>query len=164
MPGPRQESHSIWRKKGFWTPIYLLSFLAFVTLQPVPVHAADALFGWLLYASNDGQSGAIPESLAKFNRRLPQALGFSSLRVIADGQTTVDAQGQRILIFSSEIKIMITSLSRGPNNTYLASILFFQSGQPELEAQVKVSRNSPLFIRGPDWRDGQLIIAVMVRS
>jgi len=31
-----------------------------------------------------------------------------------------------------------------------------------METQARVSLNSPLFIRGPNWRDGQIIIVVMV--
>jgi hypothetical protein len=36
--------------------------------------------------------------------------------------------------------------------------------QPSDENQARVGERSPLFIRGPDWREGQIIIVVMVGS
>jgi hypothetical protein len=149
---------------GFRARICSIAILSFSVFATQPVRAGDALLGWLLYASNEHSAGPVPASLAKYHRLLPKALGFSNLRVLAEGRTTTNAQGQRFLIFTADLKIMLINLVRQPNNDYLVGLQLFQADQPLLETQIKVSRGSPLFIRGPEWRDGQLILAVMVTS
>ncbi len=142
----------------------MIPALLFFLLFSGRVQASDSLLGWLLYASNDRGGVSVPPVLARFNHRLPQALGYSHLRVLADGRIKVTAQGQRFLIFTADLKILLTDLHRQEDDDYLVGLQLFQADQPLLETQVKVSRGSPLFIRGPDWRDGQVIVAVMVTS
>ncbi len=142
--------------------VYLIAVLLFFALFSERVHASDSLLGWLLYASNDRGGASLPAVLARFDRRLPQALGYSHLRVLADGRITVTAEGQRFLIFTADLKILLTDLRHQKGDDYLVGLQLFQADQPVLETQVKVSRGSPLFIRGPGWRDGQVIVAVMV--
>jgi hypothetical protein len=40
--------------------------------------------------------------------------------------------------------------------------LFVEGTKQVMETQAKVGQGSPLFIRGPNWRDGQIIIVVML--
>jgi hypothetical protein len=140
------------------------AIFALFLLSAAPIRAADSLLGWLLYATNDGTPSTIPPGLAKYDRKLPKALGYSHLRVLADGRTATDSQGHRFLIFTSDLKILLKDLSHDKDDDYLVGLQLFQGGQSLLETQVKVSRGSPIFIRGPEWRDGQLIVAVMVKS
>jgi hypothetical protein len=144
---------------------YLVAFLVFATCSSVPARAEEALLGWLLYASNDGKPGSeLPADLSNYNQRLPKAFGYSSLRVIGEGRTTVGPQGQRFLIFTGDLKIMLTNLTREKDGRYLIGLQLFQGDEPVLEAQAQMTRGSPLFIRAPTWRQGQLILAVMVTS
>jgi hypothetical protein len=43
-------------------------------------------------------------------------------------------------------------------------LLFVEGTKQVMETQAQVGQRSPLFIRGPDWRDGQIIIVVMVAA
>lgn len=144
---------------------YVVAFFVFAACSGVPASPEDALLGWLLYASNDGRPGhELPADLSVYNQRLPRAFGYSNLRVLGEGRTTVGPKGQRFLIFTGDLKIMVTNLSREKDGRYLIGLELFQGEDPVLETQAKVTRGSPLFIRAPAWRAGQLILAVMVTS
>jgi hypothetical protein len=60
--------------------------------------------------------------------------------------------------------VLLTSLSHAPDGRFLLELLFVEGTKQVMETQAKVGQGSPLFIRGPDWRDGQIIIVVMVAA
>ena len=153
---------------SFWRGCQIkcgVAFFVFATCSGVAARPEEALLGWLLYASNDARPGSeVPAELSVYNQRLPKAFGYSNLRVLGEGRTTVGPKGQRYLIFTGDLKIMVTNLSREKDGRYLIGLELFQGEDPVLETQAKVTRGSPLFIRAPAWRAGQLILAVMVTS
>jgi len=143
----------------------VVAFFVFAACSGVQASPEEALLGWLLYATNDGKPGqALPADLSVYNQRLPRAFGYSNLRVLGEGRTTVGPKGQRFLIFTGDLKILVTSLSRDKDGRYLIGLQLFQGEEPVLEAQAKVTRGSPLFIRAPAWREGQLVLALEVTS
>jgi hypothetical protein len=83
---------------------------------------------------------------------------------MAQRQTALQAQKEAGLVFSDDLKIVLTSLTGVSDGKYLIKLLFVEGEQPIIETQARVSRDSPLFIRGPNWRDGQIIIVVMVAA
>ena len=95
---------------------------------------------------------------------MSSAFGYSRFCLIAQRQTTFEAQRETGLAFSGDLKILLTSLTGASDGKYLIRLLFEESEEPVMETQARVSRNSPLFIRGPNWRDGQIIIVVMLGS
>jgi len=60
--------------------------------------------------------------------------------------------------------VLLTSLSSSPDGKYLVGLLFVEANKQVMETQARVARGSPLFIRGPDWRDGQIIIVVLIAT
>ena len=67
-----------------------------------------------------------------------------------------------LLVAEGDIQVILTSLSLAPDGRYLVGLLFAEGTTQVMETQAKVSLGSPLFIRGPDWRDGQIVIVVML--
>ena len=95
---------------------------------------------------------------------MSRAFGYSRFCVIAQRQKALQAQKETGLIFSDDLRIVLVSMSNVSEDQYLISLLVVEGAEPIMETQARVSRDSPLFIRGPDWRDGQIIIVVMVAA
>ena len=152
---------SKFRKKGcrFYR---LAAFLFVLEIIGGELHAAETVWGCLLYASNDGQKTDIPARLAQYGNRLNNAFGYSNLHVLGQGQTLVKTVEQNWLIFGGDIKIQFTSLQKTADGKYLVGLELFQGEKQVIETQARVSRDSPLFIRVPEWREGQIIIVVMM--
>jgi hypothetical protein len=150
------------RRYGLWV-IFL--FVAILSGFPaLPAHGADTLWGCLIYASDAGQCNSLPQRLSSYDARMSSAFGYSRFCLMAQRQTPLQAQKEAGLVFSGDLKIILTSLTGVSDGKYLIRLLFVQGEEPVMETQARLSRDSPLFIRGPNWRDGQIIIVVMVAT
>jgi hypothetical protein len=145
------------------SPSVFLLF-AFFGLSALPALAAENFWGCLIYASDSAQCNSLPERLRGYEARMSGAFGYSRFCLIAQQQTTVQTERETGLAFSGDLKIVLTSLAGAPDGKYLIRLLFVQSEEPVMETQARVSPNSPLFIRGLNWRDGQIIIVVMIAA
>ena len=148
--------------KRFGPSVFL--FFACYGFSVLPALAAENFWGCLIYASDTAQCNTLPERLRSYEARMSSAFGYSRFCLIAQRQTTFEAQRETGLAFSGDLKILLTSLTGASDGKYLIRLLFEESEEPVMETQARVSRNSPLFIRGPNWRDGQIIIVVMLDS
>jgi len=129
--------------------------------QPEP---EPEVWGCLLYASNDKAPGELPALLSRYYQRLHENLGYSSFRVVAQGETALKPGQENWLKVGSDIKVLLYSVSRTERGEYTMTLQVFDGGKPLIETQARVNRGSPLFIRGPAWHAGQLVLAVMVES
>jgi hypothetical protein len=141
--------------------LFLLIFLEFSSVR---APAAENFWGCLIYASNAGAHNDLPDQLNGYDVRMSCAFGYSRFCMIAQRQTALQAQKEAGLVFSDDLKIVLTSLTGGSDGKYLIKLLFVEGKEPVMETQARVNRDSPLFIRGPNWRDGQIIIVVMVAA
>ena len=142
----------------------LVASIVLLSSVAMPVHAGAQVWSCLLFASNAGKGFELPPRLNGYDARLRQGLGYSSYRVIAQRETAVEDQHNNLLVAAGDIQVVLTNLSRATDGKYLVRLLFLQGTQQVMETQARVGQGSPLFIRGPDWRDGQIIIVVMVAS
>jgi hypothetical protein len=129
---------------------------------------AESVWGCLLYASNDrgaekGQA-PMPTRLRDYDERLEKLLGYASIQTLGQGETVVEPDRPSSIIFHGNIRVELTGLTRQPGEHFLVVLRLFQKDHQLIETQANVTRGSPLFIRGPLWRSGQLVVAVMVVS
>jgi hypothetical protein len=129
---------------------------------------AESVWGCLLYASNDRAAekgpAQIPARIRDYDERLEKLLGYASIRTLGQGQTVVERNSPASIVFHGNIRIELTGLTRQSGENFLVDLRLFHGDHQLIETQAKVTRGSPLFIRGPLWRNGQLVVAVMVVS
>lgn len=142
----------------------LLFFVVLCGASAAPVHASIHAWGCLLYASNAGTAFDLPPRLAGYGAPLRRSLGYANYHVIAQREVAVENQTGNLLVSAGDIQVLLTSLTLAPDGKYLVGLLFVEGTKQVMETQAKVGQGSPLFIRGPDWRDGQIIIVVMVAA
>jgi len=151
-----------YRRRCWWLMVVVIAVLyCFAMLS---AQSAEVFWGCMIYASNAGQCNSLPQRLSGYDARMSSAFGYSRFCLVAQRQTPIEAQKEVDLVFSDNLKIILTSLAGASDGKYLIRLLFVQGEQPVMETQARVSRDSPLFIRGPNWRDGQIIIVVMVAA
>ena len=147
------------RGRRFW-PIAAFFLLAMVVCTP----AQGAAHAWscLLYASNAATPDELPERLTAYGPRLKRSFGFSNYRLLAQHEIVADEAAETPLLSAGDIHISITSLLPAPDGRYVVGLVFVEGSQQIMETQARVGRGSPLFIRGPEWREGQIIIVVAI--
>jgi hypothetical protein len=132
----------------------------------------ESVWGCLLYASNDRAAEKvqtqtqpqIPAQIRDYDERLEKLLGYASIQTLGQGETVVEPNRPSSIVFHGNIRVELTGLTRQPGEHFLVVIRLFQKDRQLIETQANVTRGSPLFIRGPLWRSGQLVVAVMVVS
>jgi hypothetical protein len=149
----------------------LLFFMAgFIQAGEAPV--VESVWGCLLYASNDRAAEKvqtqiqpqIPAQIREYDERLEKLLGYASIQTLGQGETVVEPNRPSSIVFHGDIRVELTGLTRQPGEHFLVVLRLFQKDHQLIETQANVTRGSPLFIRGPLWRSGQLVVAVMVVS
>jgi hypothetical protein len=150
-----QKGRRLWKSAFF---VVLSLFLA------VPVQASIHAWGCLLYASNGGKTVDLPARLAPYDSPLRKSLGYSNFRVIAQREIAIENQPENLLVSGGDIHVLLTSLTRESDGRYLVGLLFVEGSKLVMETQAKVGQGSPLFIRGPDWREGQIVIVFLVST
>ena len=128
----------------------------------------ESVWGCLLYASNDRATEKvqtqIPAQIRDYDERLEKLLGYGSIQTLGQGETVVEPNRPSSIVFHGNIRVELTGLTRQPGEHFLVVLRVFQKDRQLIETQANVTRGSPLFIRGPLWRSGQLVVAVMVVS
>jgi len=126
--------------------------------------AAPDVWGCLIYASNSTAPVQTPGRLNRYDKKLEQETGFSSLQTLGENQAQFTGGHSGVLTFPGDLRIAVTSISRSPDGKILVGLELFRGEKQLLLTQARLNQGSPLFIRGPAWRQGELIIAVVVGS
>jgi hypothetical protein len=140
----------------------LAAFGIVATAHAIP--SPDPIRAWscLLYASDTARRSDLPQRLAGYEPRLQRSFGFINYQLLAQHEISVEGVSETPLLSAGDIHILLSSLSATPDGGYVVRLLFVQGDKQEMETQFKVGEGSPLFIRGPEWRDGQIIIVVAI--
>jgi hypothetical protein len=137
-------------------------------LQAGDSQVGESVWGCLLYASNERAAektpAQIPARIRNYDERLEKLLGYASIQTLGQGQTRVEPSNSGSIVFHGNIRIELTGLTPQAGDHFLVGLRLFHGDHQLIETQAKVTRGSPLFIRGPLWREGQLVVAVMVIS
>jgi hypothetical protein len=139
----------------------LAAFLVWGSAVFTDAQGAESVWGCLIYATNQEGQGEFPSRLSTYDQRLRTAVGYTHLRILGQGQTVVATGQENWLLFAGDLKFN-ASVAQAQRGMFLLGLKLFQNDREILETQARVSRGSPLFIRGPQWRDGQLILVVMI--
>ena len=136
--------------------------LAFCFAASSAANAAEKFWGCLLYASHEKTSPDVPAWLKNYNERLIKLVGYPGVRSL--GQTEVAVQPDKPVVINlrGNMRIQLNSCVREGDGRYLVELKLFLGEHAIIETQARIARGSPLFFRGPAWRDGRLIVAVVI--
>ena len=140
----------------------IFAAFAFGFAIAAPANAADKLWGCLLFASNEKMSRDVPAWLKNYNERLTKLVGYTGLRSLGQNEVTLQPDKPAAVNLPGEMRIQLINWVHEGNGRFLVNIKFFRGDRSVIETQARISRGSPLFFRGPPWRNGRLIVAVVI--
>ena len=150
-------------------PAYLSVAVAVVWLAlglPAVVTTAsaqsgDVLYGALVLATNSEHPDPPPEALRSHVENLKKVFGYNEFHLLGEKRKAVPTGKEDWLVPSRQFFLRVDT--RNPVvGGYALSLQLVQDDQVLVEADVKVKRDRPLFIRGPFVGDGQLLILLTV--
>ena len=126
-----------------------------------PAPAPAAIWSGLVLATNDAHPAQAPPQLSKYAEKLKNIFGYNQFELIGEHSEKMDDPYERWLIPSKDFCLSVKT-HNVPGEPYPMKIALFQNRRRLVEFEPHLSTESPLFIRGPLYAGGQLIIVLQV--
>lgn len=128
--------------------------------------SANTIWSALVLATNVADPKRAPAELEAFAPRLKRVFGYNQFEVIGSASNELGDRAESWLVPSESFWFGLKarrSVSKEARGGYLLSLQLFQNKRPLIDSEVKLAPGSPLFIRGPQYGKGQLIIVLQVQ-
>jgi hypothetical protein len=133
-------------------------------------HAGEVVWSGLVMADNTQGPSQVPAELERIEPTLKELFGYSHFDVIGQSRNRL-VTGQEDWQAAASKHFVLRVDARGPNEGgYIVNLKLVQhetteppSDQLVLETDTKLSKRSPLVIKGPQVGGGQLLLVLIVQ-
>ena len=141
----------------------LLGVLALMLSGIAPAQAASrTVWSGLVIANNVEKPNAIPAELRQMEGTLKSLFGYNQFQVIGQSRKALVTGSEDWLASSKYFSLHVDA--KGNNEAgYVLTLQLFQEKNLLLETDAKLSKASPLVIKGPQVGDGQLLLVLVVQ-
>lgn len=136
--------------------------LALILGDAVPASASQTVWSGLVIANNVAQPDPIPAELNRLEGTLKELFGYNQFTVIGQSRKTL-VTGSEDWLAQSKYFSLHVDFKSGTDAGYVLTLKLFQEKNLLLETDAKLSRASPLVIKGPQVGDGQLLLLLVVQ-
>ena len=136
--------------------------LALILGSALPARASQMVWSGLVIANNVAQPEAIPPELNRLEGTLKELFGYNQFKVIGQSRKTLVTGSEDWLASSKYFSLHVDSKGVTEGG-YLVNLKLFQEKNLLLETETKLSKASPLVIKGPLVGDGQLLLLLVVQ-
>lgn len=117
------------------------------------------VWGGVILATNNPHPGQPPERVRRYAEKLHHIFGYNQFEVVGESSERLDQPDERWLVPTKDFAISIRKNS-APGQHLPTRIALFQHRRRLAEFESHLSPDSPLFIRGPLYDRGQLVIVL----
>src|SRR6476659_2553207 len=137
--------------------------LALVLGSTEGVRASQTVWSGLVIATNTSQPEPVPAELTKMESTLKELFGYTQFTVIGQSRKSLVTGSEDWLAQSKYFSLHVDSKEGSDRAGYRLDLKLFQEKSLLLETEAKLSKASPLIIRGPLVGDGQLLLVLVVQ-
>ena len=144
------------------SPVFLISFIGLM-IGAVPVlQGAETVWSGLVIAENVAQPEPMPTELTRIEGSLKKFFGYNQFQVIGQSQKTLKTGQEDWLATSKFFGLHVDA--RGETEAgYVLNLKLYKEKELLLETDTKLSKRSPLVIKGPQVGGGQLLLVLVVQ-
>ncbi len=139
----------------------LLLFLLLGWVAAMPLQAGEVVWTGLVYATNEPAPKAPPARLRPYSREIRKVFGYNQLVLLSEQRKRMSTDTERWLLPGKAFSLAVQSRAVG-DGRYRLKLKLYQKRQLLVDTRARLARNSPIFVRGPLYGRGQLIVVVMV--
>ena len=136
--------------------------LALILGNAAAVQSSQMVWSGLVMANNVPEPDEVPAELQHIEGKLKAWFGYNQFKVIGQSHKTLVTGSEDWLAASKYFSLHVDSKGE-TDGGYLLNLKLFQEKSVLLEAEAKLSKASPLVIKGPQVGDGQLLIVLIVQ-
>ena len=125
-----------------------------------------SVWGALIFASNGEAKTKTedPEEFPDLAKRLGKVFPFKNFEIIGQHNQVVFREYESWVVPSRDVFLKLDSKGRTEAGGLNLHLQFWQGQQVVVKTDVVLKSDSPLFIGGPKWRDGQLIFLLELQK
>jgi hypothetical protein len=134
-----------------------------LTMTATPAsQAAEKVWSGLVMAENVTQPQPIPSELTRIEGLLKRFFGYNEFQVIGQSQKTLKT-GQEDWLATSKFFGLHVDARGETQGGYVLNLKLYKEKELLLETEAKLSKRSPLVIKGPQVGGGQLLLVLVVQ-
>jgi hypothetical protein len=134
-----------------------------LTMTAAPAsQAAETVWSGLVMAENVMQPQPIPSELTRIEGLLKRFFGYNEFQVIGQSQKTLRT-GQEDWLATSKFFGLRVDARGEIQGGYVLNLKLYKEKELLLETEAKLSKRSPLVIKGPQVGGGQLLLVLVVQ-
>jgi hypothetical protein len=138
-------------------------WLALILGEVVSARAAQTVWSGLVIANNVAQPDPVPAELTRMEGTLKELFGYNQFKVIGQSRKSLVTGSEDWMAQSKYFSLHVDSKEGSDKTGYLLDLKLFQEKNLLLETEAKLSKASPLVIKGPQVGDGQLLLLLVVQ-
>ena len=140
---------------------FVTAFIALIISAAPGLRAAETVWSGLVIAENVAQPESIPPELTRIERLLKDLFGYNQFQVIGQSSKTLKTGQEDWLATSKFFGLRVDA--RGESEAgYVLNLKLYKEKELLLETDAKLSKRSPLVIKGPQVGSGQLLLVLVV--
>lgn len=140
---------------------FLFPFFFLALLLAGPALADDDTLAALILATNEKSPRPLTGKLEPFGADLERIFGYNSFYVLGTDQENIYMGNEEWFVPSEEFFVKITILEQLKAH-YRLQVDLFQRKKLLVSSEVELAMDAPVYIRGPQWGKGQLVMVVSV--
>jgi len=124
--------------------------------------AAETVWSGLVMADNATDPQPVPSELTRIEGLLKKFFGYNQFRVIGQSEKTLKT-GQEDWLATSKFFALHVDARGETQGGYVLNLKLYKEKELLLETDTKLSKRSPLVIKGPQVGGGQLLLVLIVQ-
>jgi hypothetical protein len=142
--------------------LLLVAAFALVVSTATELRGAEMVWSGLVIAENVQQPQPIPPELTRIEQPLKHLFGYNQFQVIGQSRKALKTGQEDWLATSKFFGLHVNA--RGESEVgYVLNLKLYKEKELLLETDAKLSRRSPLVIKGPQVGSGQLLLVLVVQ-
>ena len=134
-----------------------------LTMTAAPAsQAAETVWSGLVIAENVTEPQSIPPELTRIEGLLKRFFGYNEFQVIGQSQKILNT-GQEDWLATSKFFGLHVDARGETQGGYVLNLKLYKEKELLLETEAKLSKRSPLVIKGPQVGGGQLLLVLVVQ-
>jgi hypothetical protein len=139
----------------------LIPVVVLISAATSGLKGSENVWSGLVIAENIAQPKPIPSELTRIEGSLKKFFGYNQFQVIGQSQKTLKTGQEDWLATSKFFALHVDA--RGESDVgYVLNLKLYKEKELLLETDAKLSKRSPLVIKGPQVGSGQLLLVLIV--
>jgi hypothetical protein len=140
----------------------VISILLLTTTMAPALQGAQTVWSGLVIAENVKEPQPVPPELTRIEGLLKKFFGYNQFKVIGQSQKILKT-GQEDWLATSKFFGLHVDARGETEGGYVLNLKLYKEKELLLETEAKLSKRSPLVIKGPQVGGGQLLLVLIVQ-